>query len=220
MRVFASPFCALLVSGLALLPVSAHANLVVNGDFESGSLGGWISSGAVMAASDSAYIAGAGATGSFPSGHYVAAFGGGNAAATGLITQSFATVIGQQYALTFDYGKFAAGGGPQVIQATVNNVASGATLSSLTVTDASGTNALDSVFSSYSQSFIAVGLLTSLSFRDISSVTASTDGFLDNAAVNAIGIGVNAVPEPATDFLLLMAGVMALLTSRRARLRT
>ena len=199
---------SLVAAGLMSLCASAHANLIVNGDFESGTLGGFVSSGSVLALSDANYVAGAGATGSFPAGHYIASFGAGDEPATGLISQSFATIVGLRYILTFDYGKYGGGAGAQSITAAVTNVANSAILASLSVTDASGTNALGSVLSAYSQSFIATGLLTTLSFRDTSGSTASTDGLLDN-------ISVSAVPEPGTLALVAVAAAVLAVARRR-----
>ena len=219
-RSLAAVFGFMAASCMTLLSTSAHANLIVNGDFETGTLFPSTSSGAVGIASAAAYVAGAGATGSFPTGQFVAAFGGGDQPATGVITQDFATVAGGQYVLTFDYGNFGARGtGSQAIEVSLSNISANSTFNlHLIFVDPSGTSALGSVLSHNTLSFtvptfIASGSLTTLSFRDVSQFTNSTDGFLDNVSLVGPELA-NAVPEPDS-LLLLMTAIMGLAVGKR-----
>jgi hypothetical protein len=205
---------AAVVCAVALLPAAAHANLIVNGDFEGGDLGSWNASGAVVAASRGGYVANAFASGSFPVGNSVAAFGSGNQPATGVLSQDFATVAGGLYVLRFDYGTYGWASAVQAMQTSLIDVADGTTLATLDIADPSGTSVLGDVLSPYSQSFVAAGEWTRLSFRDLSVSTNSTDGVLDNVVVE---VAIATVPEPTTGVLLLLAGAMAVAARRTAR---
>lgn len=189
-----------------------HAESIVNGNFETGTFTGWTNSGAVVVASDSAFRTFAGAVGSFPTGTYVAEFGGGDVPASGVLSQVFGTTAGQQYLLTFDYGRFQSPGccaGAQIIKATAVNVSNDSLLNSITITDATGNNNLATIFAPHSMLFLASGPSTRLAFIDLSVFTVSTDGLLDN-------VSVTAVPEPAT-YLLFIVGLASVAYPRRRK---
>ena len=100
-------FKVLVVLAVGMLGVSgvASANLITNGDFESGSFSSWSTSGLTCSGVGSNF---SGATGGcfgydVDPGPFAGAYSAylGTAAGGGLISQSFATVAGQNYLLDF-----------------------------------------------------------------------------------------------------------------------
>jgi hypothetical protein len=184
----------------------AEADLSINGDFETGDLTGW------TAAPSNTYVGtdplvvyvgpGSGFTGA-PGylGNYVANFGGGGDTG-GVLSQSIATTIDGQYVLSFDYGGFqtAAFGEPQSLSIAAN----GASLGTVTGTGGSQSGDLSDVFQHYTETFIATGTSTALSFSDLSLSGDSSDGMLDD--VNAVAT----TPEPA--YFPMVAGGLCLLS--------
>lgn len=198
----------------ALAAPHARADLVINGDFETDDYTGWTRSGAVVVARDEDLraIPPSGAVfGDFPSGHVTALFGSGQNPATGVLSQDIATVAGQEYALTFDYGKFFPAVGEQSLAVSVTDVGTTTSLLDATVSDTMGTGNLAVLFDPYSFRFTALGALTRLTFSDTSPVTFNTDGALDN-------VSVTAVPEPA-GILVLGTCALGLLACGRDRRR-
>jgi hypothetical protein len=205
---------------VALLMASAtgaHAtSLLLNGDFETGDSTAWILAGNVNVVSDVAFRTNAGAVGSFPIGTYAVDLGGGDRLATGVLTQDFDTTPSHEYDLSFDYGRFQfGGGGPQSIRIELINPADDQRLLDTVVTDSSADSDLALLFDDYFFQFTAAGVMTRLSFSDVSAGTTSTDGVLDNVAVTAVPI---LAPEPAT-VLLFAAGFTGLLSSRIIHIR-
>ncbi len=191
----------------ALASNVTHASSVVNGIFETGDFTGWTGSGTTKVVSDNDYRIFAGAVGTFPTGTFITEFGGADLPATGVVSQDVSSVAGQQYLLTFDYGKFQSPdccAGAQVVEVQAVNVSDGVLLGSITLSDASGTNDLAHVLAPYSLLFSATGATTRVSFSDKSSFTLSTDGFLDN-------VSIAAVPEPAT-YLLMVIGIVLIIS--------
>ena len=203
-----------LLAGGALLLASfaANANLITNSNFASGTAAGWASSGAVAVVSYASY----GMPGASAGSNFGAAFGGGNAAATGVLSQTIATVAGVTYSLNFDYGAF--GYNPSFVQSlsvlAVDGVSLGAMMTQA-ITTLSSTALLASLYSPYAYTFTAIGSSTVLSFSDTSLITNITDGFLTNVAVNAIAPPVTAVAVPGTLALLSLALVGLGLARRR-----
>lgn len=203
------------VSIAAFASGAANANFIVNGTFETGDFAGWTNSGATMVASDNDYRTLAGAVGTFPIGTFVGAFGGADLPATGQIFQDVSSVAGQQYLLSFYYGKFQSPGcctGAQLVEVLAVNVSDGALLGSMTLSDNSGATDLAHVLAPYSLLFSATGPTTRLLFIDRSSFTVSTDGLLDNISL------VAAVPEPAPLFLVGLGVAGLLIFAGRRRL--
>ena len=166
-----------------VFPVAGHCNAVVNGDFSAGSTG-WVFSGDVGVFTSAAYD-GCCATGDTGTGNF-AAFGGGDDPDNGQITQTFATVAGQEYSLTFLYGAFSspANVGTQSIAITAGGL-------NTTLTSNASVRNLPDVLTSYQYNFLASGATTALTFTDASTQTDSIDAFLDN-------VDVSAVPEPSS----------------------
>jgi len=165
----------------------ARANLVINGDFETGNLSGWNNSGTVVVGSELDFHTGGGGEGSFPVGSYAVNFGGYNLPNDGIISQSLETIIGQEYSLTFDYGRFQYGdGGPQSLHVEVISLTDNNHLIDTIITDSSGERNLSLLFEEYSYQFISSSSSVLLSFGDVSSGTHDTDGVLDNVSITVI----------------------------------
>jgi len=189
-----------------MFPVAGHCNQVVNGDFSAGTTN-WTFTGSVVVANSAAYV-GCCATGDTGTGNF-AAFGGGDQPDNGQISQTFATVSGQEYSLTFLYGAFSspAGVGTQSV-----TIASGDL--NTTLTSPTSVRELGDVFSSYQYNFVAGAATTTLTFADVSTKTNSIDAFLDNVDVES----VSSVPEPSS-LGLLAIGFTSLSAFYRNRIR-
>lgn len=182
----------------------AHANLVLNGDFETGAFSPeWTATGGVSIEQTATYN-GAGINGPLGAqyGVYVASFSGQNQPTDGDLFQTvLATTAGQAYQLEFDFGGWGSGGQFFSALATVTTDAFGGSI--LNIADAATTD-LSTLFQHYSIVFTAGAGSTSLSlqFSDNGAVpeTGSVDGLLDNVSLTAVN-----VPEPATLTLLGLA---------------
>lgn len=198
-----------LMASSAAMPGSAHANLLSGGDFSSGTFAGWGSYGNVLDIPQTAYFACCNAANADPS-KYVASFGAGDGPDDGSIYQGFATVPGQHYTLSFDYGAFGVQT-PQAMAVIIN--APGVALDVLDTTLFSSGD-FANLFVHYSYDFTATGTAASLQFIDQSGFTntASVDGLLANVSIDPSA----AVPEPAS-LALLAAGIAGLGLRRRAK---
>ena len=182
-----------------LASASAHATIIQNGNFETGSLSSWTATGNVT------YVGvpffGEGTTAA--DGNYFAVFNAGNAAPNGVLSQSFAAVGGTQYLLAYNYG--ANSGAIQSITAAVKD-----SLGNVVATQFSTLPAASGTLAPFSLSFISSSTQTlTLSFTDYASnPTNSTDGFLDNVAVTA-------VPEPSSLAILGVGAVLGFGVIRR-----
>lgn len=188
---------------LALVAASsANANVILNGNFESGDFGpGWTSTGNVQVAtlvSGGSYFGGGSVA---KNGNFLVAFNGGQAAPNGVVSQTFGTSQGTEYAVTFDFG--ATSNGFQQIMADILG-ANGSVLKSFGTT---GVNA-PADLQTFTFSFIANSDSSTLRFTDFSGNNSNNqDGLLDNVAVAA-------VPEP-TSIALLGLGLLGVVASRR-----
>ena len=137
-------------------------------------------------------------------GAYHVAFNGGDQAPGTFLSQTFDTVVGQQYFATFFVGRYGPGVGNPGIGAmslTASALSAGnSSLASLQVFPP-----LQGYGSMQSLSFIPTSSTTTLKFTDTSLVTTSVDVLLDN-------IVVSTVPEPST---LGLAAFVALLVAAR-----
>ncbi|SHK42594.1 PEP-CTERM protein-sorting domain-containing protein [Rubritalea squalenifaciens DSM 18772] len=197
---------------LAALP--AQAALFTNGDFELGTnpdASGWVRTGTsnqvAVKSSINAYNAGP------SSGTRYVQFG--QAGSTGgSIAQTFDTIIGMTYEVTFDFGKYGPTAGQDaVLQVSVDNLAgtiqtytdtTGSTYTSSTAMSPTYEDTVDQIFT-----FTASNSSTTLTFLDASTNGSSTDMGLDN-------IRVAAVPEPSSTALIGLAGLGFILRRKRA----
>jgi hypothetical protein len=185
---------SLLLASLAVAcaAVPASANLLQNGSFEDAlSAADWNIVGNAVRTDKSPYpfIA--------SDGFWAINFNGGDNAPNGVLTQSFTTVIGQQYDLSFAFGKWAFGGGTAALQVEV--ISGGAVVLDQLVSDSTGSEGAE-VWNSYQFAFTATDASTTLRFTDRSNATASFDAILDNVVV---------VPAPGAAALLAVGGLLA-----------
>ncbi len=185
---------------IAATPFAANAaQSVINGDFEAG-LTGFTATSGVQVASGMDYVLGAGGSGSpAAQANHFAAFGGGNVPGVETLSQSFTTVAGRTYNVSFQYGAFNATS-EQLVYALTGTP--GATLSS------SGTSNLDSLFTSYTTSFVGTGAATTISFTVAAQAGDNADIFLDS-------VSVASVPEPAVWGLMIAGFGMVGFAARR-----
>ncbi len=134
------------------------------------------------------------------------AFNNGQTTPGASISQTFDTVIGTQYVVTFDVGSVDttndnSGGGNLVLTASVDAAGASPVSTTIVVTD-------DPIVSSWSHtdqtlSFTASSISTTLTFLDESDFTQNADVLLDNVRLEVI-------PEPASLALLGIGGVMVI----------
>lgn len=205
----------LVTAASLLIGASSQAALFANGSFETGTLpdaDNWVRTG------NDNQVKISGSIGSFNPGpsngsRYVH-FGSGGALG-GSIAQTFDTLAGATYAVSFDFGTYGPGAGAvglaSALRVSVNNVLAstqdyndptGSTYSSTAAVSPTYNDSLNRNFT-----FTASSTSTTLTFLDITSGGSNYDIGLDN-------ITVNMVPEPSTA-LLGMLGSLALLRRRR-----
>lgn len=215
---------ALVVATLALATPTFAQNLIVNPSFESGGAtpDAWTTTGNAgrqqgpIPAGNPNFAVG------YTDGVAAVNLGGGNEAHDGLLSQSFATVIGQAYRLTFDYGKYGEDANTitQSVNVSVTGLVAGDALN-VDIDDITGTpfdisgNPAQS-FSAYSYTFTATSTLSTLSFDDTTTVVADfSDGALDNVSITANAV---AVPESGTITLVASAlGMLGIVAARRKK---
>lgn len=199
----------LLVSALLSTPFLASANIAINGDFENSIPStGWSNTATSGFAAMAAYGGCCGPlTGTYTGGLQSAFFGWGDATG-GSIWQDLTTVIGQSYVLSFDYGAIAAPS-QQSLTASVLGGAGFVNVLGTVGVSATGTQALNTMLTSYSFGFVATDALTRIQFVDTSLTTTSVDGVLDNVSVSAI-------PEPE-GVVLAFAGLALVYGAARRR---
>ena len=182
---------AALISLMSIAP--ANAQTVVSTDFE-GSTGDFTLSGNVGVTAGAAYVTNAGGIGSAAAqANRFATFGSGNVEGEGSVTsQTFATVAGRTYTLSFDYGVF--NFPSQVLIYTLDGLGGG------TVFDNTGTSNLDDAFSTFTTTFVGNGQNSVLTFYAFSNGGDNADLLLDNILL------VGEVPEPAT-WAMMIGGI-------------
>ena len=131
----------------------SNVNLIANGNFENG-FTGWDASGNIVTNSDNIHLA--------------AIFNGGDTVGNGILAQSFSTVNGHIYNLTFDYGVL---GNPHTQDIKVEVIGTNNTLVSQNLNVVGPNGKL--VLKSYSYNFIADGATTTLKISDSTSLPNS-----------------------------------------------
>ena len=152
-----------------------------NGGFED-DLAGWTGTGNLDITADASR------------GEKAVRFNPGQGDATAIVSQSFATISGHSYILSFDYGIFSPVT-PSEQQLEVTVVGQTGLLSEVVSTTA-WTGSVE--YHPQTFSFVADRSITTLSFRDVSQTTALVDSYLDNVQVTA-ETGPSATPTPAPE---------------------
>jgi hypothetical protein len=151
------------------------AGAFTNGGFET-DFAGWTQTGSVQVVSGSFWVA--------TEGVRVAAFNAGNSKPNGTLSQSFATTAGRTYTLEFDVGAISSmNRNEQRLQVIVQGQGS-ALLSETVSVFATGNGAR---YEPLRFSFEADSSTTTLTFKDVSFVTANLDLLLDNVRVTQSG---------------------------------
>ena len=189
---------ALALTGAA----QAQATVITNGIFTGGggqaSLTGWTaSSSGVGAVSETAFSSCCGGTN--PRANNAAQFGGGQTSG-GTLSQTFATVAGQVYNLSFMYGSFG-DNETQSLAVSVGNLMT-------SVSDSTGTTNFNTLFNAESFRFTAAAATSTLLFTDTSTSGSSADGLLES-------VSATAVPEPASMSVLGLVAACMVATRRR-----
>lgn len=151
-----------------------------NGSFES-DYTGWVVAGNAQLVLNGAYGS------AVSDGAKAIAFNGGQRPATGVVSQPFATVVGQTYTLMFDVGAFSMVNlDAQGLQVTVQGASTVLSRAISVTANGAGTRYVGQQFS-----FVADQTVTTLTFRDVSATTEDVDLFLDNVRI------VDAVAPPS-----------------------
>ncbi len=173
-------------SGIATVSITVNAavnNVLINGSFES-DYTAWTKTGNQAIAT-------------YPTtdGRKLVAFNGGNLAANGVLAQTFATVPGQTYTLTFDAGILSYVKKNQRIEV---KIADSATRLLQTITlNGDGDGIID--WSARSYTFVAGSSAATITFRDRSTATVGIDLLLDKVRVNGPPAFPNSAPVAASD---------------------
>ena len=174
---------------VSITVVAPSVQVLVNGSFESG-LSGWTASGNQSIESVSPYPP--------TDGTRLLAFNGRNQAPNGVLSQSFSTVSGRTYTLTFDVGVLSYVKKQQKLSFTVKGTGTSNLLSqSVTLNGNSTTGATQ--WSARSYTFVANSATTVLRFQDTSSFTEGIDLLLDKVRVVGPPAVVNAAPIAVAD---------------------
>jgi len=181
----------LAASSLCLAMPSAQANLIKNGGFETGDFSDWVQSGSLEST-------GVSISRCAHSGDYCVYFNSPVSDRPNILTQTFATQIGQSYTLAYWLTE-QFDGELSSFSASINNWET-------TLGDFG--NGIVEDWTEESYSFVATATATTLGFKAFNQASSWR---LDDVSVDA-----SAVPEPGT-LALLALGAAFLRTSRRAR---
>lgn len=215
-RLFARGGLLMIIAGWLTLCSPARAALITNGSFESDtefdfSPNGWTTTGQLNnlpSATPRSNIQTRVNANYASQGLVGLQLNGGGLAPGGGIYQDFATVIGTLYALTFDFGKDAAGAGTASLTVSVRN--GSGILGTVLLSPAAINDSTSDGFSTYTYQFTALSAVSNLRFVDSTSgAGTSFDGKLDN-------ISVIAIPEPST-FALAAFCLLGTLGIRRGK---
>lgn len=183
--------------GLTCLAAPASANLLLNGSFEDVFGSDWTITG------NGGRSNGAGLNFVATDGTWGCNFNGGDREPNAVLFQTFATTVGNEYDLSFDFGKWYSGGGLAALQVEVLSGAT--TVLDQTVSDETGAVGSD-IWTTFQFHFVATDTTTTLRFTDRSNATNGFDGFLDNVSV---------VPAPSSGLAFSLALVGAARRRRR-----
>ncbi len=175
-----------LSSNIAAVSITVNApvtNVLVNGSFES-DYTAWTKSGNQAIAT-------------YPTtdGRKLVAFNGSNLAANGVLSQTFATVSGQTYTLTFDAGILSYVKKNQVLEVKI--AGPGSLLSQTMTLKGDGDGIIDWFSKTYT--FVAGGSTATITFRDRSTATNALDLLLDNIRISGPPAFPNSAPVAAGD---------------------
>ena len=167
---------AIICAALAVCAIVSvcQAQIVTNGSFEEG-FNGWTVSGAVDVETWTVTCS---------DGTNSARFNAAEASASGVVAQTFATVPGDRYLLQFDFGNWSPSGSSQQ-RLSVEVTGSGELLSKVVAASSDAAHMMSWVPNSFY--FWTDSTNTTLTFRDVSYQTTSTDGHLDNVRVEYAG---------------------------------
>ncbi|RYD22127.1 MAG: tandem-95 repeat protein, partial [Verrucomicrobiaceae bacterium] len=163
---------------------------LVNGSFESG-LFAWTESGGTE------YSVNLNTSYAGTDGTTLVEFNAANSVNGGTISQTFNTVPGTVYNLTFDLGVIAFNTSQQKLQVTVNGNGGSTLLSQIATIN--GINGGTIKWEGKTYSFTADSVQTTLILKDVSTVTQNIDMLLDNVKANPPGGGT---PPSATNLVV------------------
>ncbi|MCP5533464.1 MAG: tandem-95 repeat protein [Akkermansiaceae bacterium] len=176
---------------VAPLPVE----LLVNGSFENGETG-WNMSGSYLVYQDDGTYTATEGTG-------LLVLNGGQGAPNALVSQSFSTVPGQSYTLSYDLGVVSFNNTEQRLGVQID----GATRLFAEAQSIFGNSSGQSLWVAKSHSFTADSSITTLAFGDLSASTAGIDLLLDNVRVTPDGAPSNTAPAADDDIYQVTAGM-------------
>ncbi len=203
---------ALGIIGMSVLLGSGlHADVLVNGGFETGDFTGWTVTGVANVCDGPTEFCGNPFEGNFS-----VNLNSGESAASAVISQTFATDPGTTYAVTFAYGimDFVGGSAQQLQVEVISTLAGNHDLLNQTVTsppsiDPGGAFNAQVNYQLFTFSFVADDTSATLQFTDVAgNPSGSIDGKLDAASVDP-------VPEPGT--MALIAAGLACVVGRLKR---